>query len=119
MYQKVKGYISTCAACQRAKVSRTRHPVALNPLPIEDVFSRIHIDILCSLPKTKEGFQCVLLTVDSFSKWTEFFPLRTQEANEVADILYNEIFTRNGAPICIVSDPGQKFMSKLVGTLCE
>ena len=86
MYQQVKDYISTYDACQRAKVSRTRHPVPLNPLPIEDVFSRIHVDILCSLPKTKEGFQYVLLIVDSFSKWTDAFPHRTQEAKEVADI---------------------------------
>ena len=119
MYQQVKDYISTCDVCQRAKVSRTRHSVPLNPLPIEDVFSRIHIDILCSLPKTKEGFQYVLLIVDSFSKWTEAFPLRTQEAKEVADILYNEIFTRYGAPRCIVSDRGRNFMSKLVKALCE
>ena len=119
MYQQVKDYISTCDVCQRAKVSRTRHPAPLNPLPIEDVFSRILIDILCSLPKTKEGFQYVLLIVDSFSKWTEAFPLRTQEAKEVADILYNEIFTPNGAPRCIVPDPGRNFMSKLVSALCE
>ena len=119
MYQQIKDYINTCDACQRAKVSRTRHPVPLNPLPIEDVFSRIHIDILCSLPKTKEGYQYVLLVVDSFSKWTEAFSLQTQEAKEIADILYNEIFTRFGAPRCIVSDRGKNFMSKLIKALCE
>ena len=119
MYQQVKDYISTCSSCQRAKVSRTGHPVPLNPLPIEDVFfSRIHIDILCSLPKTKEGYQYVLLVVDSFSKWTEAFPLRIQEAKEVADLLYNEVFTRYGAFRCIVSDRARNFMSKLISALC-
>lgn len=61
----------------------------------------------------------MLLVVDSFSKWTEDFPMRTQEAKEVADILYNEIFTRYGAPSTIVSDRGRNFMSKLVNALCE
>ncbi|MEW8544998.1 MAG: transposase family protein, partial [Candidatus Thiodiazotropha sp.] len=69
--------------------------------------------------KTKEGFLYILLVVDSFSKWTEAFPMRTQEAKEVADILYNEIFTRYGAPRTIVSDRGRNFMSKLVNALCE
>ena len=119
MYQQIKDYVSTCDACQRVKVERNRHSVPLNPLPVEDVFSRVHIDILCSLPKTKEGFQYILLVVDSFSKWTEAFPMRTQEAKEVADILYNEIFTRYGAPRTIVSDRGRNFMSKLVNALCE
>ena len=88
-------------------------------MPVEDVFARLHIDILCSFPKTKQGFQYVLLVVDSFSKWIEAFPLRTQEAKEIADILYNEIFTRYGAPRTIVSDRGRNFMSKLVNAICE
>ena len=47
------------------------------------------------------------------------FPLQTQEAKEIADILYNEIFTRYGAPRSIVSDRGRSFMSKLVNAICE
>ena len=61
----------------------------------------------------------VLLIVDSFSKWPEAFPLRTQEAKEIARVLYSEIFTRYGAPDAIVSDRGQNFMSKLVTAVCE
>ena len=66
MYQNITDYVSTCDTCQKAKVERNRHPVPLNPLPVEDVFARVHIDILCSLPKTKQSFQYVLLVVDSF-----------------------------------------------------
>ena len=119
MYQAVSDYVETCDVCQRVKVVRNRYPVPLTPLPVEDVFSRIHIDILCSLPKTKEGYQYILLIVDSFSKWSEAFPLKTQEAKEIAHLLYNEIFTRYGAPRALVSDRGQNFLSKLVGALLE
>ena len=119
MYQDIHDYVSSCDICQRVKVERNRPAVPLSPLPVEDVFARLHVDILCSLPKSKQGFQYVLLVVDSFSKWTEAFPLKTQEAQEIADILYNEIFTRYGAPRTIVSDRGKNFMSKLVNALCE
>ncbi|MCG8044300.1 MAG: DDE-type integrase/transposase/recombinase [Candidatus Thiodiazotropha taylori] len=119
MYQMIQDYIHNCDICQRIKVDRRRHPAPLHPLPIEETFSRVHIDILCSLPKTKEGYQYILVVVDSFSKWCESFPMRTQEATEVASILYNEIFTRFGAPRTIVSDRGRNFMSKLVKALCE
>ena len=61
----------------------------------------------------------MLLVVDSFSKWTEVFSLQTQEAKEIAFILYNEIFTRYGAPRTIVSDRGRNFLSKLVNAICE
>jgi hypothetical protein len=45
------------------------------------------MDILAGLPKTKEGYQYILLVTDSFSHWAEAFPLKTQEAQEIADIL--------------------------------
>ena len=119
MYQEIQNYVQNCDICQRIKTDRHRLPAPLHPLPVEETFSRVHIDILCSLPKTKEGFQYILVIVDSFSKWCESFPMQTQEATEVALILYNEIFTRFGAPRCIVSDRGRQFMSKLVKALCE
>ena len=53
------------------------------------------------------------------SRWAEAFPLRTQEATEVASVLYKEIFCRFGAPSCLVSDRGQNFLSKLIEALCE
>lgn len=119
MYQEIENYVKTCETCQRTKIARNRHPPPLTPLPVEEPFSRIHIDILGPLPKSKEGYQYVLLIVDSFSKWTEAHPLRTQDAKDTANVLYNEIFTRYGAPRTIVSDRGKNFMSKLVGALCE
>jgi hypothetical protein len=44
----------------------------------------------------------------------EAFPLKTQEAQEIADILYSEMFTRYGACRTLVSDRGQNFLSKIV-----
>ena len=119
MYQSITDYVSACDTCQRIKVDRHRRPPPLHPLPVEDTFARIHIDILGPLPKTKQGHQYILLIVDSFSKWPEAFPLCTQEASEIAFILYNEYFCRYGAPRVIVSDRGRNFMSKLVSALCE
>ena len=77
------------------------------------------MDILGPLPKTKQGFQYILLIVDSFSKWSEAFPLVTVEANEIANILVKEYFSRYGAPRVIVSDRGRNFMSKLIKAICE
>ena len=119
LYQTVHDYIKHCDICQRIKVDRHQHPAPLHPLPVDEVFSRLHMDILGPLPKTKEGYQYCLVIIDSFSKWCGSFPLITQEATEIASVLYNEIFTRFGAPHTIVSDRGRNFMSKLVKALCE
>ena len=61
----------------------------------------------------------VLLIVGSFSRWSEAFALKTQDASSIAKALYSEIFCRFRAPRVLFSDRGQAFMSKLVNALCE
>ncbi|CAG2239543.1 unnamed protein product [Mytilus edulis] len=119
MYQEVYNYVTSCDKCQRSKQPTHHRPAPLLPLPIEDTLSRWHMDILTCLPKTKDGYQHLLLVVDSFSRWPECFPLKTQEATEIAEVLYNEVFSRFGAPRAIVSDRGANFCSKLIQALCE
>ena len=118
MYNDINNYIKGCDTCQRIKRSYHSHPAPLTNLPIVDTFARWHMDIL-SLTPTPDGYSSVLLVVDSFSRWCESFPLKSQEASEVAKVLYNEIITRYGAPHELVSDRGQNFMSKLISAICE
>ena len=119
MYQEVKDYIGSCDICQRTKVDRRQQPPPLNPLPVVDTFDRVHIDVLGPLPKTKQGYQFILLIIDSSSKWSEAFTLCSQEAKEIANIFYNKFICRYGAPRVLVSDRGRNFMSKLLSALCE
>ncbi|CAC5358371.1 unnamed protein product [Mytilus coruscus] len=118
MYTDIKTYIKTCEICKRSKRDTHSHPVQLKPMPIKKVFSRWHMDIY-ELPETSEKYLYLLLVVDSGPKWCEPFPMRTQEASEVASILFRETIARFGAPHCIVSDQGANFRSKLVSALHE
>ena len=109
----------TTVICQRVKRNAQARNAPLQPLPIQDVFARWHMDILAGLPKTQEGYQYILLLTNSFSHWAEAFPLKTQEAQEIADILYSGIFTRYRTCRSLVSDRGQLFLSKVVSMLCK
>src|SRR2546425_3042233 len=97
------------------------HPpkASLGVWPEAGVWERIHIDMLGPLPKTKDGYQYVLLVVDAFSKWPETFRLKGSSAIEVADVLYNDIFCRYGATKELVSDRGANFLSKVVSRLSK
>ena len=103
----------------KKKTDRKKHPIPLTNMPMAESFERWHMDILGPLTTTDDGYQYILLVVDSFSRWSEAFPLKTQEAIEVATVLFNEIIARYGAPRILVSDRGKNFMSKLVSALCE
>ena len=121
MYADVEQYVASCEKCQVAKRPMHKHATPLKPLPVTSTFERWHMDILGPLTvSTAPGkYKYILLLVDSFSKWPEAFPLKTQEAREIADILYTHILTRYGSMGSILSDRGRNFMSKLVQALCE
>ena len=119
MYEDIRQYVRTCEICQQSKRAFNAKPPPLQPQPVDDVFSKWHMDILSGLPTTKEKYKHVLLVVDSYSKWCECFPLRTQEATEVAAVLFREIISRYGSPRSLVSDRGRNFMSNLVKALAE
>ena len=119
MYENIRQYVKTCEVCQQSKRAFNAKPPPLQPQPVDDVFGRWQMDILSGLPTTKDKYKHILVLVDSYSKWVELFPLRTQEATEVASVLFTEIISRYGAPRAILSDRGQTFMSKLVKALSE
>lgn len=64
MYTDIKTYIKTCAICQRSKRDTNSHPVPLKPMPMDQVFSKWHMDIL-ELPETPKntGICCWCLIV--------------------------------------------------------
>ena len=119
MWEDTRRYVQSCEACQQSKRDVHAKPPPLNPMPVADLFQRWHIDILGGLPTTKDKYKYVLLVVDSYSKWSEAFPLRTQEATEVAAVLFKEVICRYGAPNVLISDRGRNFLSNLVKALCE
>ncbi|CAC5368923.1 unnamed protein product [Mytilus coruscus] len=99
MLSDVLQYIKACDRCQRAKRNYNPNNQPLSPMPHVGRFHRWHIDILGPLSKTKDGYEHILLVVDSFTRWTEGFPMKTQTAKEVANILCSEVFSRK-SPSC-------------------
>ena len=102
-----------------ASITGTIITASLNPIPVDAKLDRWHIDIMGPFDKSKYGYQYLVVAVEAYSKWPKAFPLRTQESTEIANILFNYVFARYGAPRKLVSDKGQNFMSKLVLELCN
>ena len=119
MYDQIGKYVQSCELCQQVKRPVHAKPPPLQPLPVADLLGRWHIDILSGLPTTKDKYKHILVVVDSYSKWMECHPLRTQEASEIAAVLYREVVCRYGAPRSLVSDRSKSFMSKLIAAMCE
>ncbi|XP_030839510.1 uncharacterized protein LOC763830 [Strongylocentrotus purpuratus] len=104
----------SCHACQ--VVGKPQHrikPAPLIPIPVsQEPFSRVLIDCVGPLPKTRTGSQYLLTIMDTTTRFPEAFPLRNIKAKTVIDALLM-FFTRYGLPHEIQSDQGSNFTSNV------
>ena len=90
--REVRQYCRSCAACQKAATKNRK--VCLQSMPIiDEPFSRIAMDIIGPLDRSKNG------NVDA----------------EATSGAITEVFTRFGIPREVLTDQGSNFMSELLG----
>ncbi|KAL5479791.1 hypothetical protein EMCRGX_G023369 [Ephydatia muelleri] len=89
----VAEYCRNCSSCQKASSKRVT-PAPLIPLPvIAEPFSRIALDIVGSLPSSRSGNHFVLVICDYATRYPEAIPLRSVDAEHVAEQLV-QVFSR-------------------------
>ncbi|KAK0040803.1 Retrovirus-related Pol polyprotein from transposon 17.6 [Biomphalaria pfeifferi] len=89
-------------------------PVApLKPIPaFEEPFSRVLIDCVGPLPRTKAGNQYLLTIMCASTRFPEAIPLRNIKASNIVKALI-KFFTLFGLPKSIQSDQGTNFTANL------
>ena len=85
----------------------------LKPIPaFEEPFSRIIVDCVGPLPKTKSGNQYLLTIMCASTRFPEAIPLRNIKSKSVVKALV-KFFTLFGLPKVVQSDQGTNFMSNV------
>ena len=79
------------------------------PLPVENAFDRVALDVLGSLPPSRKGNGFIIVWTDYLNRWCEGFAVPSAEASAVALLLFDEIIARQGAPRVLLSDRGTNF----------
>jgi hypothetical protein len=108
----VEDFVKQCQVCQQAKHERN-HPTGLQqPLPIPSgAWQDISMDFIEGLPKA-EGYDCILVVVDRFSKYAHFLPLNHPfTAPQVARVFLDGVIKLHGMSKSIVSDKDRIFIS--------
>ena len=108
----VSNYCKSCHTCQMVRQSNKIIPKApLQPIPaFEEPFSRILIDCVGPLPKTRSGNQYMLTIMCASTRFPEAIPLRNIKTKTIVKAL-TKFFTLFGLPKSIQSDQGSNFMS--------
>ena len=110
----VVNFCKTCHTCQMVGKPNQKIPTApLKPIPaFEEPFSRVIIDCVGPLPKTKSGQQYLLTIMCASTRFPEAIPLRNIKAQTICKAL-TKFFTLVGLPKSVQSDQGSNFMSKV------
>ncbi len=115
----IENYVAGCAECSQWK-KPTRHSLwEMSQFHAGMPMERVHLDFLGPLPKTESGKEYILMIVDQYTKWVECIPLKSQTAEETAQAMVNEFFSRFGIPLQIHTDRGSNFESKLFANVCQ
>lgn len=114
VYQEVVAYCKSCPTCQLTTRSHRATKVPLVNLPIIDTpFTRIAMDVVGPLDKSRAGHRYILVISDYATRYPEAFPLRNTKSRQVANCLL-QLFSRVGVPREILTDQGTNFNSKFM-----
>ena len=113
MNTDIRTYVLSCHACQSNKPSNAA-PIGLRQLiPTPDRrWDVVTMDLITQLPKTKNGYDAIVVFVDKFSKMAHYAPTTTTvSAPQLASIFWKEVVRHHGIPSAIISDRDPRFTS--------
>ena len=112
--RSVAEFCKTCHACQVVgKPNQKIKRAPLHPIPaFEEPFSKIIIDCVGPLPKTRSGNEYLLTIMCSTTRFPEAIPMRNIKAKNIVSHLI-KFFTLFGLPKVIQSDLGSNFTSNV------
>jgi len=115
MFKDVEHWCKSCKDCSvRKSPTGNSKKAPLLPIPVENAFYRVAVDILVSFPVSRRGNRYICVFSDYLSRWCDAFPVPSVEASVIARLLVDEVISRHdGAPKVLLSDRGKNFLSKL------
>ena len=114
MALEVQQFVEACKPCQKKKKQKPDQRHTLRSVVTGYPFQRVHLDFVGPLQKgLRTGAKYLLTLRDSFSRWSEAYPVKTTTAEEALSVLEKEFFSRFGVPEVIHTDCDPAFTSRL------
>ena len=114
MKKQISNYIKSCHVCQIVgKPNQVIPHAPMNPIPVPtEPFTKVVIDCVGPLPKTKKGNEYLLTIMDPTTRYPEAIPIKNILAKTIVKHLLH-FFTTFGLPTEVQSDRGTNFTSHL------
>ncbi|KAD4178689.1 hypothetical protein E3N88_27280 [Mikania micrantha] len=114
MKKDIALFVAKCLTCSKVKAEHQR-PSGLLEQPEIPMWKweNIAMDFITKLPRTSKGHDSIWVIIDRLTKSAHFLPIREDDRVEkLARIYINEIVSRHGVPLSIISDRDGRFISR-------
>ena len=112
-------YVNKCLTCLKIKAEHQK-PSGLLQQPEIPLWKweQISMDFITKIPRTSSGYDTIWVIVDRLTKSVHFIPIREDfKMEKLSRIYINEIVTRHGVSISIISDRDSCFTYRFWQTL--
>ena len=120
MFKDVYKKIVACHECQIFYGKKKLGPLPLMPNYVEAPFQPWGLDFIGEIHPSSSGkHRWILTATDYFTKWIEAIPTRQANDSVIIQFLENNILSRFGCPMNIITDNAQAFKSKRLISFCH
>lgn len=103
MYKELNEYIEKCITCQTRSARKLKPSLKETDIPPYP-FAKIGLDLSGPYPVTLSGNKYIVSFVDLYSGWPEAFAVPDKSAENIVQLLIDEIFPVHSSPLQILTD---------------
>ncbi|KAI3780664.1 hypothetical protein L2E82_10650 [Cichorium intybus] len=114
MKKDIALFVAKCLTCSRVKAEHQRPSgLLVQPVIPEWKWEAIAMDFVTKLSRTTKGHDNIWVIIDRLTKSAHFLPIREHfKVEQLARIYIDEIVSRHGIPLSIISDRDGRFLSR-------
>ena len=116
LYRDCKKIVSQCDQCQRLGQTLPSIEIPLILVNPSLTFEIWAIDFIgpFPIPTKRTSARYIITTVEYVTKWAEAEPVETCSSEVAAKFIHENIITRFGFPLTLISDQGSHFINKTI-----
>ena len=118
-YRDVAAYVRGCEICQTCKVDQRAPPGLMGQRITEQPWTAVAADIMGPFPRSRAGYQYILVIQDMFTKMIECTPLRSATGIKIRNAFLELVVNRWGAPQVLLMDNGTEFVNGTLRSLAH